>query len=76
LKLPLGHDPVGESFDYLLFGDVVHLSTQFAKSTIIISEAFTTFLFETLQFYMGDRVRDAAYEIFTKSSLQVPPSPN
>jgi hypothetical protein len=27
LKLPLGDDPVGESFDYLSFGNVVYLST-------------------------------------------------
>jgi hypothetical protein len=27
LKLPLGHDPVGESFDYFSFSDVIYLST-------------------------------------------------
>jgi hypothetical protein len=27
LKLPLGHDPVGESFDYFSFSDVMYLST-------------------------------------------------
>jgi hypothetical protein len=27
LKLPLGHDPMGESFDYLSFSNVVYLST-------------------------------------------------
>jgi hypothetical protein len=27
LKLPLGHDPMGESFDYFSFGDVLYLST-------------------------------------------------
>jgi hypothetical protein len=27
LKLPLGHDPVGESFNYFSFNDVMYLST-------------------------------------------------
>jgi hypothetical protein len=27
LKLPLGHDPVGEGFDYFSFSDVMYLST-------------------------------------------------
>jgi hypothetical protein len=27
LKLPLGHDPVGESFDYFSFSDVRYLTT-------------------------------------------------
>jgi hypothetical protein len=27
LKLSLGHDPMGESFDYFTFSDVVYLST-------------------------------------------------
>jgi hypothetical protein len=76
LKLSLGHDPVGEGFDYFSFSDVVYLSTQFTKSSVIISEALATFLFESLQFCMGDRVRDDACEIFTKGSLQVLPSPN
>jgi hypothetical protein len=27
LKLPLGHDPLGESFDYFSLSDVMYLST-------------------------------------------------
>jgi hypothetical protein len=48
LKLPLGHDPVGEGFDYFLFSDVMYLSTQFTKSSVIISVALATFLFVSL----------------------------
>jgi hypothetical protein len=76
LKLPLGHDPMGEGFDYFSFSDVMYLSTQFTKSSVIISKDLTTFLLESLQFCMGDRVCDDACEIFTKGSLQVLSSPN
>jgi hypothetical protein len=48
LKLPLGHDPMGEGFDYFSSSDVVYLSTQFTKSSVIISKALATFLFESL----------------------------
>jgi hypothetical protein len=27
LKMPLGHDPVGEGFDYFSFSDVMYLGT-------------------------------------------------
>jgi hypothetical protein len=39
---------------------------------IIIFEAFATFLFESLQFCMGDRVRDDAYEISQKALCKSP----
>jgi hypothetical protein len=76
LKLRLGHDTMAEGFDYFSFSDVVYLSKWFIKSLVIISKALATFLFESIQFCMGDRVCDDACKIFTKGSLQVLPSPN
>ena len=47
LKLPPSHDSVRESFNYFSFGDVMHLSPQFAESSIVISETFAPLLLES-----------------------------
>jgi hypothetical protein len=58
---------VGESLDYFSFGDVMYLSMQLTKSVVIISEALASFLFESLQLYMGDRVCDDTYNFLQKA---------
>jgi hypothetical protein len=46
LELPLGQNPIGESFNDLLFSDVVYLSTQFTGPSVIVPETFASFLLE------------------------------
>jgi hypothetical protein len=55
---------------------VMYLSTQLTKSSIMIPKTFASFLLESFQFHMSDRVYDDAYEIITEGSLQVLPAPD
>jgi hypothetical protein len=69
LELPLGQNPIGEIFNDLSFSDVMYLSTQLTEPSVIVPETFASFLLESFQFRMSDRVRDDASEIITEGSL-------
>jgi hypothetical protein len=47
LKLPLGYNSIGESFNDFSFSDVVNLSTQLTKPSIIVPKTFASFLLES-----------------------------
>jgi hypothetical protein len=69
LELPLGQNPIGEIFNDLSFSDVLYLSTQLTEPLVLVPETFVSFLLESFQFRMSDRVCDDACEIITEGSL-------
>jgi hypothetical protein len=71
LKLPLGQYPAGEIFNNFSLGNIMNLSPQFSKATIIFPKTLALGLLTPPELYPSTRVGKDPCEIFGESLLKV-----